>query len=217
MNKTSLERILSSRAKRCIDLSNGILKTGNYYIAGSCIASNEIRDIDIFPVEFQPFNIPSENRVAVTKNAVTIKNDPPLQFCSYRKKSLKELIQSFDFSHIQAGAYIRDGEVIGVWFTEEFLYSKAGGNSSFLGSDYPLSSLVRLPKYFKRDELSHSALIVATLKILHDIVDRGFKGYDDFKDQLDAVDLGMVPEEIDEISEEQDVLKNLFDLLNKGE
>lgn len=51
MNKSNLEKILTYRAKRCIELSNGILEKGTYYIAGSAIASNQIRDIDVFPVE----------------------------------------------------------------------------------------------------------------------------------------------------------------------
>lgn len=215
MNKNSLKQVLISRAKRCIELSNGILEKGTYYIAGSAIASSKIRDIDVFPVKFQPFDIPVEGRIVTTKNAVTIKNKPPIQFCSYKKNTLRELIKSFDFSHIQAGAHIQGGEVMGVDYTEEFLYSKASGNSSFVGSEYPLSSLVRLPKYYKRGELSRSALIGSTLTILHHIVERGFKDYEDFKDQLDAVDLGMIPEELDELSEKMNLLNELFRLLSK--
>jgi hypothetical protein len=160
MNKSSLESILSSRAKRCIEISNGMLSKGEYYLAGSAIASNKIRDIDVFPVEGEEFNIPKTGRIVTTKNAITIKNEPPIQFCSYRKESLEALIRSFDFSHIQAGAHIRSGEVIAVQWTEEFLYAKASNSSSFVGSEYPLSSLVRLPKYFKRGEIQQSALIV---------------------------------------------------------
>jgi chromosomal replication initiation ATPase DnaA len=55
------------------------------------------------------------------------------------------------------------------------------------------------------------------LKIVHDIIERGFKGYEDFKDQLDAIDLGMVPDDIEQLQTKEgtDMLRNLFKLLAK--
>jgi len=50
------------------------------------------------------------------------------------------------------------------------------------------------------------------LTILHDIVDRGFADYNDFKNQLDAVNLGLVPEDLDGC---KDILRKLFDVLLK--
>ena len=55
--------------------------------------------------------------------------------------------------------------------------------------------------------------LMETLKVLRDIVSRGFTDYEDFKDQLDAVDLGLLPEDIKQL--DNDVLMDLFELLRK--
>lgn len=219
MNENDLRSILFARSKKCIVLSNGLLSDGDYYIAGSAIASNRINDIDVYPVEDKPFNIPSNNRIISTKNAVTVSNgsNPAIQFCNYKKSSLFSLIESFDFAHLQAGAQIQDGEVLKVEWTNAFLYSRASGTSMFTGSDYPLSSAIRLLKYYKREELSDTSAMVAMLRIVHDIVRHGFSGYEDFKDQLDAVDLGLIPEEIDSISDNLNYLIDLFNMLDKSQ
>ena len=54
----------------------------------------------------------------------------------------------------------------------------------------------------------------AVINILANIIQRGFKDYDDFKDQLDAVDLGLLEEDYKDAKE--DFLK-LFEMLNKSE
>lgn len=201
MNAETLSKILESRASRCVELSNGLLSKGHFHIAGSAIASDTIRDIDVYPVSGKPFAAPLEGRIVETKNAVTIKNDPPIQFCNLQKPSLESLLSAFDFSHVQAGVTIEDGNVTEVKWTEAFLFAKASGSSSFTGSEYPLSSAIRLLKYSRRGEITERSSLTAILSIICAITERGFKSYDDFKDQLDAVDLGLVPEQYNEASQ----------------
>jgi hypothetical protein len=70
---------------------------------------------------------------------------------------------------------------------------------------------MRLTKYAKRDHFPGRAYIPSIINILMDIIRRGFTSYDDFKDQLDAVDLGLVEKDLRGCD-----LRGLFDLLNKG-
>lgn len=66
----------------------------------------------------------------------------------------------------------------------------------FVGSEYPLSSLIRLVKYAKRGLYPKRRDYTADiLRILTAIIERGYSGYEDFKDQLDAIDLGYEGEE----------------------
>ena len=54
--------------------------------------------------------------------------------------------------------------------------------------------------------------IPAVINILTNIIKRGFNDYDDFKDQLDAVDLGLLEEDYKEAKED---FRELFEILNK--
>ena len=211
----SLTSVLRSRAKKCIDLSSGHLKKGEFFLGGSAIATNLISDIDIYPAGSAIFHIPDSAPVLYSsKNATTISNKPPLQYCKYKHDTLDELIESFDFAHVQAGAYIVDGQVSKVAWTNNFVVANAIRSSEFTGSAYPLSSAIRLLKYNNREELTRNSSIRAMLDILCAIVKRGFKDYEDFKDQLDAVDLGLTPDDLDEVSKAK--LMDLFEALKKG-
>lgn len=212
MNKNDLLRVLTQRAIKAIRSSKPHLDTGEYFVAGSCIATDKANDIDVYPAGEKAFIVPALNRIDTKSlNSVTIANNPPIQFCRYKKPDLNSLISSFDFSHVQAGAHIFRGQIISVAWTESFLYSGACRQSDFEGSEYPLSSAIRLLKYNKRGEISQRGATVAMIKIIEAIVARGFKDYNDFKDQLDAVDLGLVPANIEAIS--QTNLKELFERL----
>lgn len=209
-----LRSILRSRAKHVVHAAHPHLNTGTYYVAGSAIATRDISDIDVYPAGDLPFNLPKGAKVlAATKNALTIANDPPIQFCQFKKPSLDALIESFDFAHVQAGAAIENGEVTAVAWTDAFVAANACRTSEFTGSEYPLSSAIRIMKYHKRGELTRGSSIRSMIDIVHAIVSRGFKDYDDFKDQLDAVDLGLLPESLAEIDKVK--LLKLFELLRK--
>lgn len=212
MNKDDLTRILTSRAAKCISLASPHLDKGQYFIAGSCISTDDINDIDIYPAGESEFIIPIVNRINTRSlNSVTIACNPPLQFCHYKKSDLSTLINSFDFSHVQAGAHVQDRAIKAITWTDSYLYAGASRTSDFEGSEYPLSSAIRLLKYHKRGEISQRGAMVAMLKIIEAIVARGFKDYNDFKDQLDAVDLGLVPKDIEAVNNTG--LKELFERL----
>lgn len=216
--KTSedFKAIVTSRAKRCLKKSFPVLNSGKYFLGGGCLANTEFNDIDIFPVGDETFTVPTEHIeiICTTKNATTIKkNNVILQFCNYKHSTLEQLVNSFDFAHIQVGCLIEDGEVKDVYWTDNFEAAKVCQTSEFVGSNYPLSSLVRLQKYVKRDQLTKGSSIRAALYILIAIIERGFTDYEDFKDQLDAVDLGLVPEDIKEV--ERTDLYKLYELLKR--
>ena len=190
----------------------------SFYLAGGSM-SGDIIDLDVFPVEGTGDGFAAMGTiVSDTRNAATYSCSPwPIQVCKYRKPTLAALVESFDFAHIQVGATVRllngHATVIDVAFTQAFLDAKAIGSSWFTGSDYPLSSLIRAAKYHKKGVLARSSHIRATIDTLTAVVKRGFLGYDDFKDQLDAVDLGLVPEEFREVAAGS--FRELFDLLER--
>lgn len=190
-----------------------------FYLAGGCFGK-VARDLDIFPCsdEFSMQKNDSMKLVCETKNARTYKyKGVVIQACNYRHDSLKKLLESFDFAHVQIGAGVsvkdKRATVFSTRCTKNYISAKAIGDSWYTGSDYPLSSLVRLGKYHSRGEVSKGKMIQSSIGILADIVERGFRGYDDFKDQLDAVDIGLLSEEMDEVSRSQ--LGRLFNLLEK--
>lgn len=194
-----------------------------FYIAGGCFGK-QVRDIDLFPVINIPFtpNL-SEDRyvtLAETANALTILyKKVVIQFCKYNHLTLESLIDSFDFAHIQIGCKVvinQRQEIIidELYCTNDYLVAISANTTYFTGSNYPLSSLIRLLKYNKRGKMSKGKSIAETLRIVTAIVDRGFTNYDDFKDQLDAVDLGLVPEDLKEL--EFPELQLLFESLVKA-
>lgn len=214
MNSETIKKVLTSRAIRVIKKAQGLLDTGEFYIAGGCIASNEFNDIDVYPVKDKPFLVPKSEVeiIARTKNASTIKkNNVIIQFCEYKKDSLEELVNSFDFAHIKVGAYVVNGSIKDVYYHDTYETAKIIESSFYTNSEYPFSSLIRILKYHKREQITKTAAIRSIINIVHDIVKRGFKNYEDFKDQLDAIDLGMVPEELEELEYQE--LKELYELL----
>lgn len=180
-----------------------------FFLAGGSLCGDPVNDFDLYPSPVAPFNSsgvlnvvhtnPGKYRLlSKTRNAVTVKllaKDQVVQFCSYQKPSLAELVKSFDFSHIQVGVeFTGDKEpphADGVCYTDEFVLANVKRRTVYTGSEYPLSSLVRLFKYAKRDKLTRIGVAQAAMKILKDVLDRGYENYDDFKSQIDAVDLGL--------------------------
>ena len=198
-----------------------------FIIAGGCMI-DQVNDIDIFPFADCPMlqlGGGLEGKiVSQTRNATTWSGHKyPIQLCNYRKQTLADLVNSFDFSHIQVGARIsvipRDAAghiyfVEEVYYTPQWISARCFNNSEYTGSDYPLSSLIRMQKYLDRDKIQKRNKISTTIKILNDIVKRGFRDYPDFKDQLDAIDLGLLPEELKDIEKAE--LVELYENLLKG-
>lgn len=194
--------------------SNQVVPSQKLYIAGNSL--NGVKgDIDVFPYQdafpldqFRQNLLADWEWIVTTRNALTITHPEHgvVQFCNYLKPSLKELVRSFDFAHIQVGVEAELSfapRINDYYFTPEWSDFRTIGDSRFLGSEYPLSSLVRLLKYFKRGDISRGRAIWAVLNIVTDIALQGFMDYEDFKDQLDAVDLGLLPEDFDALHSEE--------------
>ena len=188
-------------------------------IAGGCLG-DKINDVDLFPIDGDPLPEPiNAELVSKSRNARTYKTDThPMQLCSYHKATLKDLVEAFDYAHIQAGAVVRlggdlDFAVEEICVTDAWITARATGTTWFVGSEYPLSSVIRAGKYLASGAITRSTHIRCVIDAMTETVRRGFKNYDDFKDQLDAVDLGMLSEEMDEVSRGK--LMRLFELLER--
>ena len=188
-----------------------LLDNKPFILAGGSLCGDPVNDFDLYPDSTNPYSMAAVREsidahrdkvkfLSSTRNAITVKlvdEDQVVQFCSYRKPTLFDLVKSFDFSHIQVGIrFTGDGEpphADAEYHTQEFVLANVARRTAYTGSEYPLSSLVRLFKYAKRDKLTRVGVAQAAMKIMKDILVRGYENYDDFKSQLDAVDLS-VPE-----------------------
>jgi len=202
-----------------------------FYVGGNSLNRQAPNDIDIFPVNgkfiynndfIKVLGEIGGEVITKTKNAATIRfKDQTIQFCNYHHDSLRSLVESFDFSHIKLGVKICCNDVDAnlvyyiddVYISNDWKNARQKESTEFTGSAYPLSSLIRSYKYMKRGDFAGKSYMWETLKILVDMVKRGFSDYDDFKDQLDAVDLGLLPEDMKDM--DKSVLSELFDLLRR--
>jgi len=189
----------------------------HFYVGGNSLNKAPPNDIDIYPVKAFDFVAIDTHEVPVlskTKNASTIRLDGTvIQFCNYHYPSLKELVDSFDYAHIQIGVEINDRNVASVYYSDHWRNAHLLEDTWFCGSEYPLSSLIRSYKYKDRGNFAGNSHIFSVLNIVGAIVERGFSSYEDFKDQLDAVDLGLVPEDFGEVERSQ--LQKLYSVLSK--
>lgn len=215
--------------RRIQPLSQYLYNVGlrKFFVAGGALNVSAPKDIDIFFKDEKMFpTIPPEDIVNETRSAITVNQEGCIvQFCRYYEPSLKDLVSSFDFSHIKQGATIvldQGGATFGwsilVEIHEIFVHPdryQAGviGSGFYTGGDYPLSSLFRLFKYWKRDQITDEYRTWSLIQILIRIVDRGFVDYEDFLDQLEAMDLHILPEEWELVG--HDVFKDLYELLKK--
>lgn len=209
MNLDKIRKTILNRAYR-LDFGQvyRILEGKPFILAGGALGKSSPNDFDIYPVHANPFDKNSVlNRIAVlaepavtllsnTKNAVTVKiGEQTIQFCCYLKKNLSSLIKSFDFAHCQVGVLFGgNGEIPhddGIEFTDDYLTAMVCENTFYTGSEYPTASLIRTIKYVSRGKFCGKDYVSSIIDILKDIVNRGFMGYDDFKDQMDAIDLGL--------------------------
>ncbi len=186
-----------------------LLDNHNFRVAGGCFMDDTPNDYDVYPafgVTFDHERIRSNLKsldgevLYSSKNALTVKvGGKVIQFCRFYKTTLAELVASFDFSHCQVGVEYRardNGEggyaypkLESMEWTDDWMRYRINGQSTYTGSEYPLSSLIRMNKYVKRGIIKGKSYVVEALKILRDIISRGYVDYPDFKDQLDAVDL----------------------------
>lgn len=222
----TVEEAITRRAQSRVPIS--VLKAiaAPVYVAGNALNRARPRDIDIFPCgssnDITLSNLSEiADKIVETRNAVTWKMRDTgviVQLCAYRKPSLKDLVNSFDFAHVQAGVAMTEaGKVTEVYTTAAWKQAKLKETTWYTGSEYPLSSLMRLIKYQERGEFAGKSWMIEVMAIASDIIARGYTGYDDFLDQMDAVDLGLLPQELEDMSgtEPQEVAMRLFDLLRR--
>lgn len=193
----------------------------SYFVAGNSCNAAAPHDFDIYPwgsnFDFKGIKSRVESVggyvVIETRNALTVNiGGKVIQFCNYNKHDLISLIESFDFAHIQIGVAVEidwepgnheDGGGYGgsiikyVEFTDNWQRAHMLETTWYTGSDYPLSSLLRITKYFQRGCYAKKYEYKKDiLNILNDIIHRGYKDYQDYKDQLAAIDLLLLePEE----------------------
>lgn len=170
-----------------------VLVANKAIFAGSAmIPRHYINDIDVFFYNSRDYMnavdiITQTYKAFETTNCVTIEaNGVKIQLCKYNYPTMAQLVESFDFAHVQI-AY--DIFTQGVTYTEQAKEAYISRTTTFTGSEYPLSSLIRLNKYYERGYIQGRGLIGEVLLIFKAIVERGFKDYEDFKDQLNAIDL----------------------------
>lgn len=191
-------------------------KYHGYFVAGNSCNASAPHDFDLYPwcnSEFDFEGIKSRIEsvggyvIIETRNALTVNiNNNIIQFCNYWKPDLINLIESFDFAHIQVGVAVTikwgpDGydrsAVEYVEYTDNWQRAHMLETTWYTGSDYPLSSLLRTVKYFQRGAYANKFEYKKDIiNILNNIISRGYEDYQDYKDQLAAIDLLLLePEE----------------------
>lgn len=167
-------------------------EVSDFYLAGGCFKSLQFQkdcDLDFFiPVGKKWPSFEGEYR---SRNARSILVDGRLvQLCNYSHLNLKALVDSFDFNYCRCGVYMQGGSVKEVCFTEDYLFWLLSNKISYHGTAYPVSSLVRLAKIYKKNLLTNREFRDLLLTVLYDVAERGFKDHDDLRDQMDSIDLG---------------------------
>ena len=196
-----------------------------YFVAGNSCNAAAPHDFDIYPWgnNFNFEEIKSRIKsvdgyvIIETRNALTVNiGGKIIQFCNYWKSDLINLIESFDFAHIQIGVAVniewRPGDfgydcskIRYVEYTDNWQRAQMLKTTWYTGSDYPLSSLLRTVKYFQRGAYANKFEYKKDIiNILNDIISRGYKDYTDYKDQLAAIDLLLLE------PEEREAASNLY-------
>ena len=175
-----------------VDQAMRRMGVSQYYMAGNCLNSEEVEDIDLFPVgePDEKWNMADIGEIlSVTDNARTYKVDGHIvQLCKYAYNTLPRLVCSFDFAHIQCGVHVVEGEVVELFVTTEYLLAQTEKDSWYVSSDYPLASLMRILKYHRRGQISEVKAKQSIYHMLADIARRGYLDADDFIEQANGVD-----------------------------
>lgn len=197
--RESVDRQVRLRAKRHLK-SVGALLTRLCYeqaeLAGNCLNPGRVNDIDIY-VEHLPTRRPGLEVLSERPKVLTVAwGDTPVQFCVYPHETLMELVSSFDFAHVQVGCQaIANSQ--GQWatgtifWTAEFLHSRATGLTWYTHSAYPISSMLRMLKYAKRDYPKLLARY-SLLRVLRDVLALDLPDHQSYLDQLEAVDVAIL-------------------------
>jgi len=186
-------------------------------LAGGALL-REYGDLDFYPtVEHkEPFDALVKAQKRITKNSASIIVDGQLvQLCRYFKEKPEDLIASFDYTHCQIAALIKfsDGPMeITILKTSGFSEAMESEGTAFTGSEYPLASMSRLFKVAQKRKLSRIDTAGTMIRVMCAILKRGYKDWDDFKDQLDAVDLALG---VEDLAGYESDCTTLFDLVTR--
>ncbi len=197
------QKVFAARAEHRMAKVGGIfgtLKVERVRLCGGGLM-RKYNDLDFYPATAEGFPKSEDEKwkkltiSAQTQNAISIGG---VQLCRHYKPTLEELVESFDFTHCQVGVELevdkenKCWDTVEVFTTEAFFQAMATQTTEFTGSEYPLSSLVRLSKVASKLDLSQMEVARLTVATLAAVVDRGFNGDEDLKDQLDAIDLSIL-------------------------
>jgi len=229
-----IQKRITKRIKKFQDTLGKILGDGfEFIVAGNSLNKDIPNDYDLYANGAFEFDFNAiEKKIKddelgeildETRNALTVKiDDTVVQFCKYKKDTLEKLVDSFDFAHIQIGALFKIEKYEYTFeertehraifkkvyasknWTKAKIYETTFYTEPELEDSYPLSSLIRIFKYQERGTFGDGSYTLAVLKILNQILKRGYKTYDDFKDQLSAVDLMVLSKD------ESDAAWNLY-------
>lgn len=218
-----IERIIKFRMlKRIKTFEKDVCKilgdNFEFAIAGNSLNKDTPNDYDLYALGEFKFDLEKIKEkveksygkiLSETANALTVKlDDTVLQFCIYKYPTLKELVDTFDFAHIQIGAAFSTTlsddsnyyhiSLLDIYYTSNWEKAKLLETTFYtkpkVETSYPISSLLRSFKYKERGTFSGNSHIVSVFEILKQLLERGFNGYSDFKDQLAAVDLRLLEE-----------------------
>ena len=198
------------------DVKDVLIKNKAIFAGSAMIPRHDINDIDVFFYSYKNYKnavdiITQTYKAFETTNCVTIEaNGVKIQLCKYDYPTMARLVESFDFAHVQIAYDIFTQDVT---YTEQAKEAFISRTTTFTGSEYPLSSLIRLNKYYERGYISGRGLIGEVLLIFKAILERGFEDYEDFKDQLNAIDLNFFDTE----GSKNDLAYELYEVcLEKG-
>ena len=206
-----IDRILNRVDLNWLEHVVGDTGVKTFIIAGNSLNRETPHDIDIYQdaiespyenklfknvaqsIDKQPdaLNGNDTKLVCRTDNAVTIRHSGvTYQFCKY-SKVFEALIRSFDYAHVRVGVKFNIDRLTRpvVYYTSDYITYLLTGHSKYIGTDYPMSSLLRAEKYRRYEILNNHEYRLSVLRALGDMLIRGFDDYEDFKDQLNAIDL----------------------------
>ena len=221
-SRKDVENTVVNRARK-LDTNEieKVLDYKDFFIAGGALVNDNPNDFDLFGVK-ERFDLKEIRKklagtsltfLAETDNAITVLGHgcQKIQFCRHWKRGMYDLVESFDFAHCQAAvkmSYVHKPshyEPIENIVMESFIFSAACRDTAYVGSEYPISSLMRAGKFYRRGLFANKhSFEMSVINILIDIVKRGLFDADDIRRQFNSISEGLSE------CEEASILKSLL-------
>lgn len=206
--RKDVENVVIRRARRFDTKGLEIVfDEGEFYLSGGALVNDNPVDFDLFGVK-ERFDLEKiKVKLALTKfrilneseNAITVLGNggQKIQFCRHWKNSMHNLVDSFDFSHCQAAVRFSFYQTQGAYCVSDalvmdsFISAAACRDTAFVGSEYPISSLMRAGKFYRRGMFAnYLSYKICVIEILIAIVQRGLFDVEDAKRQLCSISDG---------------------------